>query len=232
MVQAFAVRKPWARAVLKPCARATAMLLILFSSSIVLALMPLCKALVALPLCKAIQALPLRKAMQVGPASRTSTCHPTLDPSNLFLKIQFWHLVPSTAPVHQKYWPHWGLDSCRPSKGSISISAIVQVLAGLPTIFPEVCRACKGQLAPQLAMAASLCTGASWMPASFPAASHSCPSGKPFLTCGFEFPAPLALFSEASWYCSCSELYPCSGLCPWPGLKEVKAEREFEPEQL
>ena len=126
MVQAFAVRKPWARAVLKPCARATAMLLILFSSSIGLALMPLCKALVALPLCKAIQALPLRKAIQVGPASRTSTCHPTLDPSNLFLKIQFWHLVPSTAPVHQKYWPHSGLGTCRPSKGSISISAIVQ----------------------------------------------------------------------------------------------------------
>ena len=51
---------------------------------------------------------------------------PQVGSPNLFLKIQFWHLVPSTAPVHQKYWPHSGLGTCRPSKGSISISAIVQ----------------------------------------------------------------------------------------------------------
>ena len=55
---------------------------------------------------------------------------PHLGSPNLFLKIQFWQgstpLVPVTVPEHQRYWPHWGLGSCNPSKGSISIPAIPQ----------------------------------------------------------------------------------------------------------
>ena len=113
------------------------MLLILFSSAIVLALMPLCKAMQAFPCARLFKPCPyarlfawiqtMKEVLQgCWHTQHLMPASPHLGSPNLFLKIQFWHLVPSTAPVHQKYWPHSGLDTCRPSKGSISISAIVQ----------------------------------------------------------------------------------------------------------